>query len=41
MALAVMAMIRGRAPPGQRLVMRRVASSPSISGIWTSINTTS
>jgi hypothetical protein len=42
MALAVIATMRGRcAAPGQRATMRRVASSPSISGICTSINTTS
>ena len=39
-AFAVIAMIRsGRS--GQRARIRRVASSPSISGIWTSMSTTS
>jgi CheY-like chemotaxis protein len=40
-ALAVMAMMRGRWPAGHCDAMRRVASSPSISGICTSISTTS
>ena len=40
-ALAVIATIRGRSSAAQRSRIRRVASSPSISGIWTSISTRS
>ena len=36
MASAVMATIQGRSPSGHRSRICRVASSPSISGIWTS-----
>ena len=40
-ALAVIATIRGRRSAGQRRAISREASNPSISGIWTSINTRS
>ena len=40
-ALAVMAMMRGRCAAGHSRLMRRDASSPSITGISTSISTTS
>ncbi len=41
MAFAVIATMRGRSSGRQRAQMRRDASSPSMSGICTSISTTS
>ena len=41
MAFAVMAMMGVRRPGGSVARIRRVATSPSITGIWTSISTTS